>query len=202
MGRDRFLPVAVLDTPGDAVPLVEGLAAGGLGLVEVTLRSAAGLPGLALVAGRTDVLVGAGTVLTVAQVDAVVAAGAAYVVTPGFSPAVVERCLELGVPVLPGVATPGEVMAALALGLDTVKLFPARELGGPAMVDALRGPFPGLRVVPSGGITRDVAPDYLRRPGVLAVSGSWVTPRGPVSAEAVRQAARATVAHLSAGVDA
>jgi 2-dehydro-3-deoxyphosphogluconate aldolase/(4S)-4-hydroxy-2-oxoglutarate aldolase len=118
------------------------------------------------------VLVGAGTVLTADQVDQAVEAGAAFIVTPGFSPAVVVRCLVLGVPVLPGVGSAGEVMAALEHGLDVVKLFPAALLGGPAMVDALAGPFPGVRLVPSGGVTAETAPDYLARPTVLAVSRS------------------------------
>jgi 2-dehydro-3-deoxyphosphogluconate aldolase/(4S)-4-hydroxy-2-oxoglutarate aldolase len=118
------------------------------------------------------VLVGAGTVTTPAQVDRVVEAGAAFVVTPGFRPAVVERCLALGVDVLPGVATAGEIMGALDLGVDVVKLFPAEVLGGVALVDALAGPFPGVRLVPSGGVTAERAPDYLARPSVLAVSRS------------------------------
>lgn len=197
LARDRFLPVAVLDAPEDALRLVEALAAGGLGTLEITLRSAAGLPGIERAAGHTDVLVGAGTVLTVDQVDAVVAAGAAYVVTPGFSHAVVERCLELAIPVLPGIATAGEVMAALSLGLDTVKLFPARQLGGIDMVDALLAPFPTLRVVPSGGIDLETAPGYLSRPAVLAVSGSWVTPRGECDPRRVEREARTTLVRLS-----
>ena len=103
---------------------------------------------------------------------AVVSAGAVFVVTPGFRPDVVERCLELGLDVLPGVATAGELMGALALGLDTVKLFPAEVLGGVAMVDALAGPFPDVRLVPSGGVTSQRAAAYLERPTVLAVSQS------------------------------
>ena len=173
LAADRYLPVVVLDSVADAGRVADAVVQAGLGIVEITLRTPAGLPGLATVAGRDDLLVGAGTVTSVAQVDAVVAAGARFVVTPGFHPPVVERCLALGVPVLPGVGTAGEVMGVLELGLDTVKLFPASVLGGTAMVDALARPFPTLRVVPSGGVTRDLTPEYLARPSVLAVSGSW-----------------------------
>ena len=201
LARDRFLPVVVLDDVDEAEPLADALVAGGLGTVEVTLRTPAGLPALRRLAGRSDLLVGAGTVVEAEQVDAVVAAGARFVVTPGFDHSVVHRCRRLGVPVLPGVATASEVMAALSLGVDVVKLFPAGLLGGPAMVDALAGPFPGLRVVPSGGVTADSAPEYLARPSVPAVSGSWVTPRdlrslgGP---DGVRAAAARTLADLTA----
>lgn len=177
LGRSRRLPVVVLDGAASASAVIDSLVAGGLGTVEITLRTAAGLPAIEALASRTDVRVGAGTVVTMAQVDAVVEAGARFVVTPGFDRAVVERCLEHGVPVLPGVATPGEVMAALGLRLDVVKLFPARLLGGPHMVDALAGPFPGLRVVPSGGVTAANEAAYLARPSVLAVSGTWVKHR-------------------------
>ena len=197
LAEERFLPVAVLDDPDDAIPLVDALAAGGLRIVEITLRTAAGLPAIKRAAGR-EVLVGAGTVLTVDQVDRAVDAGAAFVVTPGFSSRVVEHCIRLGVPVLPGIATPGEVITALELGLDTVKLFPAAQLGGPEMVDALAGPFPDLRLVPSGGVDLARATDYLRRSAVIAVSGSWVTPRGPLKPSGVESAARVTLARLRA----
>ena len=115
--------------------------------------------------------------LDVAQVDRAVAAGARFVVAPGFDADVVRRCQELGVAVLPGAATATDVMAALREGLDAVKLFPAASIGGVAMVDALGGPFPGLRLVPTGGIGIDDLPRYLARPSVLAVGGSWVAPR-------------------------
>ena len=110
--------------------------------------------------------------LTADQVDAVAEAGARFVVTPGFSASVVLRCQELGIPVLPGVSSATEVMAALDLGIDVVKLFPAALLGGPAMADALAGPFPGVRLVASGGVSVQTAPDYLSRPNVVAISRS------------------------------
>lgn len=198
--RDRFLPVAVIDRAEDARPLAEALAAGGLTTLEVTLRTEAGLAAITRAAGATDVLVGAGTVLSAEQVDRVVDAGASFVVTPGLDPAVVERCLHQGVPVLPGVATPSEVMAALGLGVGTVKLFPAHQLGGPGMAAALAGPFPRLRLVPSGGIDRARSMDYLDLDAVTAVSGSWVTARDGIAGhrfDEIRLAAAETVAALS-----
>jgi 2-dehydro-3-deoxyphosphogluconate aldolase/(4S)-4-hydroxy-2-oxoglutarate aldolase len=174
LARDRVLPLMAPLAAGDAVLAAERLAAGGTGTLEVALRTPVAEEALARVAAGPALLVGAGTVISPEQVDRVVDLGARFVVTPGFSAPVVERCLALGVPVLPGVATPGEAMAALALGIDVVKLFPAAQLGGTAMVRALAGPFPGLRVVPSGGVTRGSAADYLALPTVLAVSGSWL----------------------------
>jgi 2-dehydro-3-deoxyphosphogluconate aldolase/(4S)-4-hydroxy-2-oxoglutarate aldolase len=173
LARDRALPLHVPCSADDAAGAVRRAQEAGLGLLEVALRTPEAEDALASVA-TGPVLVGAGTVLDVAQVERVVGLGAAFVVTPGFHRPVVERCLELGVPVLPGAATPGEVMAALALGLTTLKLFPARELGGPAYVRALAGPFPHVRLVPSGGVTREDAGDYLALDAVVAVSGSWV----------------------------
>ena len=121
--------------------------------------------------------VGAGTVVGSAQVDQAVEAGARFIVTPGIDPEVVSRCRELGVPVIPGIATATEAMAALRQGVDTVKLFPAQALGGLEMLTALGAPFPSLRFVPTGGIQAAQLRDYVRHPSVLAVGGSWITPR-------------------------
>lgn len=173
LARDRRLPLHSPASVRDAEQVAEGLTGRGLGVLEVPLRTGAALPSIAALAGG-PLLVGAGTVLSPDQVDESVSAGAGFVVTPGLSLPVVRRCQELGVPVLPGVATPTEVMAALAAGADVVKLFPARELGGPGYLRALAGPFPQVRLVPSGGVTRADAQDYLDLPNVLAVSGSWL----------------------------
>lgn len=171
LARDRVLALHVPASAEDARTAAARAQEAGLGLLEVALRTPQAEAALAAATGG-PVVVGAGTVLSPDQVDRVVDAGAGFVVTPGLHAPVVERCLNLGVPVLPGVATPGEVMAALALGIDVLKLFPARELGGPAYLRALAGPFPQVRFVPSGGSTRD----YLELDNVLAVSGSWVLP--------------------------
>jgi 2-dehydro-3-deoxyphosphogluconate aldolase/(4S)-4-hydroxy-2-oxoglutarate aldolase len=123
---------------------------------------------------RPGMLVGAGTVLNVAQVDRAVAAGAKFVVSPGFSAAVVARCQEHGVPVFPGVASPSEIIQALDAGLDTVKFFPAEQLGGVPMVKALAAPFRSVRFIPTGGVNTGNLADYLAVKSVLAVGGTWM----------------------------
>jgi 2-dehydro-3-deoxyphosphogluconate aldolase/(4S)-4-hydroxy-2-oxoglutarate aldolase len=169
----RVIPVVVVRDVAVAEPLGGALAAGGLPVAEVTFRTAAAEAAIRVLA-RTDLLVGAGTVLRPEQVDRAVEAGARFVVTPGFSAEVVSRCAELGLPVVPGVATPSEVMAALAHGLDVLKLFPAEVAGGTALLRALAGPFPDVRFVPTGGVSAATMTDFLRAPGVAAVGGSWM----------------------------
>src|SRR5919204_504572 len=137
--------------------------------------------------------------IAVDQVDRAVAAGARFVVAPGFDVAVVRRCREHDVAVLPGVATATDVMAAMRERLDVVKLFPAGALGGVAMVDALAGPFPGLRFVPTGGIAVDDVPNYLARPSVLAVGGSWVAPRALLRARRFEDVTRLAADAVAAG---
>ena len=141
---------------------------------------------IALLAGDPRLTVGAGTVLNPADVDRALGAGAQFIVSPGFDAAVVRRCRELGVAVLPGVATPSEVMAALREGLDTVKLFPAQPLGGIRWLNALAAPFPGLRFVPTGGIGPAELAEYARHPAVTAVGGSWIAPRSLLRSGALR----------------
>ena len=131
--------------------------------------------------------------MNVDQVDAAAAAGARFVVSPGISVEVVERCREQGLLCLPGVATPTDTMTAIALGLDTLKLFPAGTIGGPAAVRALSGPFPQVQFVPTGGITAETARSYLDLPAVLAVGGSWMVPRA-----AIREGDWDTVRRLAA----
>jgi len=174
LSRLRVLPVAQVADPAVAGSLGEALLRGGLPGVEVTLRTPRAVEVLAALSGRTGLLVGAGTVTTAAQVGQVVAAGAAFVVSPGFSRAVVDECRRLDVPVLPGVATATEVMMALDAGLDHVKFFPAETSGGVAALSALSAPFAGVRFVPTGGITTGLLGSYLRHPAVLAVGGSWM----------------------------
>jgi len=183
LAQHRLVPVVVVDGAEQGLGLADALIAGGLPVAEITLRTAGGLDAIrAVAAERPDVVVGAGTVTTAAQVDDVVGAGARYIVSPGLSRAVVERAQEHGVPVLPGVATATEVMTALDLGVETVKLFPASVVGGPAALKALAAPFPGLRFVPTGGVSADNLPDYLALKPVLAVGGSWMVAKGLVDA--------------------
>lgn len=178
LGRLRVLPVAQVDDPATAEWLGDALLGGGLPCVEVTLRSPRALEALALLAGRRELMVGAGTVTTATQVGQVVAAGATFVVSPGFSAGVVAECRRLGVPVLPGVATGTEVMMALDEGLEHVKFFPAQTSGGISALSALSAPFAEVRFVPTGGITPQLLGSYLAHPAVLAVGGSWmVSPR-------------------------
>ena len=173
----RLVPVVVLDEASDAGPLADALVAGGLPVAEVAFRTEAAAEAILAIADRGDVLVGAGTVLTPAQVDRAVAAGAQFVVSPGTSRAVVERGQERGVPVLPGAVTATEVQAALELGLGTVKFFPAGTSGGSKAIAALAAPFGGVRFVPTGGVGPTNLHEYFELPCVAAVGGSWMVPR-------------------------
>jgi 2-dehydro-3-deoxyphosphogluconate aldolase/(4S)-4-hydroxy-2-oxoglutarate aldolase len=179
----RVIPVVEIESADVTVPLVEALIAAGLDLVEITLRTRPALDAIRAASTNERLLVGAGTVINAAQVDAAAAAGARFIVSPGISAEVVERCRELGLLCLPGVATPTDIMAAIALGLDTLKLFPAGTIGGPAAVKALSGPFPQVRFIPTGGITAETARSYLDLPSVLAVGGSWMVPRAAMHDE-------------------
>jgi 2-dehydro-3-deoxyphosphogluconate aldolase/(4S)-4-hydroxy-2-oxoglutarate aldolase len=182
LAAHRIVPVVVLDDADDAAALGQALVAGGLPVAEVTFRTAAAERAIAVLAARGDVLVGAGTVLTPGQVDRAVGAGARFVVSPGLSRAVVERCGEHGVVALPGAVTATEVQAALELGVSTVKFFPAGTSGGPAAIAALAAPFGDVRFVPTGGVGPDDLRDYLDLPAVAAVGGSWMVPRARVGA--------------------
>jgi 2-dehydro-3-deoxyphosphogluconate aldolase/(4S)-4-hydroxy-2-oxoglutarate aldolase len=178
----RLVPVVVLDDAADADALAGALVAGGLPVAEVTFRTSAAQESIRVMAARGDILVGAGTVLSPTQVDQAVAAGASYVVSPGLSRAVVERCQEHGVLALPGAVTATEIQCALELGVTTVKFFPAGSSGGAPAVAALAAPFGGVRFVPTGGIGPKNLADYLSIPAVAAVGGSWMVPRDLVNA--------------------
>jgi 2-dehydro-3-deoxyphosphogluconate aldolase / (4S)-4-hydroxy-2-oxoglutarate aldolase len=182
LSSTRLVPVVVLDDARDAGPLAGALVAGGLPVAEVTFRTAAAGDAIRAMADRGDVLLGAGTVLTPAQVDEAVAAGASYVVSPGLSRAVVERCGEHGILALPGAVTATEIQAALELGLDTVKFFPAGTSGGAPAIAALAGPFGGVRFIPTGGIGPANLHEYLDIDAVVAVGGSWMVPRERIRA--------------------
>lgn len=187
LGRYRLLPVLVMDDPSDAAPLGAVLVEAGLPVAEVTLRTPRALEALERMAAVPGLVVGAGSVVSAAQVDAVARAGGRFVVSPGLHVPVVERCATQGLACLPGVATASEVMTAHAVGIDAVKLFPAHLIGGPAAVEALSGPFPAMRFVPTGGVDEHTLPAYLAQPAVLAVGGSWMVPRALVRAGAFEQ---------------
>jgi 2-dehydro-3-deoxyphosphogluconate aldolase/(4S)-4-hydroxy-2-oxoglutarate aldolase len=174
LGDLGVIPVVVIDDPSRAAALGSALLLGGLPCAEVTLRTDTALESLRALAENPDLLVGAGTVLRPAQVEAALEAGARYIVSPGFSASVVSECQRSGVPVLPGVATATEIQAALEAGLEAVKFFPAEASGGLAALKAMAAPVRALRFVPTGGITADGLATYLAEPSVLAVGGSWL----------------------------
>jgi 2-dehydro-3-deoxyphosphogluconate aldolase / (4S)-4-hydroxy-2-oxoglutarate aldolase len=172
----RVIPVVTLHDADSADGVAAALLRGGLPIAEITFRSDAAEQAIATISARADVCVGADTIVDPELVDRAVAAGATFIVTPGFSPPVVERCLEIGIPVIPGVGGATDIMSALRYGLTVLKLFPADALGGPKTVKALSAPFPTVRFVPTGGVTAATAPDYLAIDSVAAVGGSWITP--------------------------
>ena len=195
----RVVPVVVIDELDTALPLARALVEGGLPVAEVTFRTAVAAVAMRLIADETDLLVGAGTVVRPEQVDLAFDAGARFVVTPGFSPAVAARCAELGIPVVPGVATATEVIAALDHGLDLLKLFPAEASGGIPLLRALRGPFPDVRFVPTGGVSAANAADYLALPSVAAIGGSWMVAPELIRAGDFAEVTRLTAAAVAIG---
>lgn len=194
----RLVPVVVLNDTGHADGLADALLAGGLPVAEVTLRTDAGLGSIRTMADRGDILVGAGTVTTVDQVDQVVDAGARFIVSPGFSRAVVDRALHHGVPIVPGCVTPSEIMAALEAGITTVKFFPAGVYGGAKAIKALAAPFTGVQFIPTGGVSADNLGDFLSLPYVPAVGGSWMVPVGSIDAGDFDDVTRLTAQAVSA----
>ena len=175
LGRLGVVPVVKIDRVADAVPMGEALIAGGLLCAEITFRTAAAEQAIrGLASAFPELLLGAGTVLTIDQAKKAVAAGARFIVSPGFSPALVDWCQSSGVFVLPGVATPTDIMMALEKGLSIVKFFPAEAFGGVATLKALSAPFGGVRFVPTGGINLRNLADYLSLPSVHACGGSWM----------------------------
>ena len=178
-----LLPVVELARAEDAVPLAQALIAGGLPCIEITLRTPEAAAGIAAVrAACPEILLGAGTVLSLEQLDVALTAGADFAVAPGTNPEVVEASIARGLPMLPGVATPSEIEAARALGLRTVKLFPAELLGGSAYIAALCGPYRDVSFVPTGSITPETLPGYLALPQVVACGGSWMVKPALVAA--------------------
>ena len=176
------IPVIVLDDARHAVPLARACVAGGVALLEVTLRTPAGLEAIRRIAAEVpEAVVGAGTVVALPDVARVAAAGARFVVTPGFDRSIAAAVRDAGLPLMPGVMTPSEVMAALSDGLSLLKFFPAQAAGGVAMLRALSGPFPGVRFCPTGGVDARIASDYLALPNVFAVGGSWITPAATIA---------------------
>lgn len=173
----KIVPVIVIDDPEDAEPLAAALAAGGLPCAEVTFRTAGALEALHRIsAEHPDLLVGAGTVLTPDQAASARAAGARFIVAPGFNPAVVDYCQEHELPVFPGVCTPTEIEMALGKGLSVLKFFPAEPIGGLAYLKAITAPYVGVEFIPTGGINLTNLSQYLAFKRVVACGGSWMAP--------------------------
>lgn len=191
------IPVLVVKETVHAKPLAEALAAGGLKVLEVTLRTPAALEVIRLMSEVPGSQVGAGTVLTLADVKAAKAAGAQFAVSPGATADLVKAAADEGLPLLPGASTASEVMRLMEWGLDTLKFFPAEAAGGVPMLKSLHGPLPKVMFCPTGGITEKTAADYLALPNVMCVGGSWVTPDSLLQAgdwqavQALAQAAQA-----------
>ena len=170
-----IVPVVKIDDAKDAVPLAKALINGGLPCAEVTFRTAAAEEAISLMAKEfPEMLVGAGTVLTTEQVDKAIGAGAKFIVTPGFNEKIVKYCIEKNVPVTPGCPSTSDIEAALALGLDVVKFFPAENLGGISMIKALAAPYVGVKFMPTGGINANNINSYLDCDKILACGGSWM----------------------------
>lgn len=177
------LPVIALERIEQALPMAEALLEGGLSTLEITLRTPVGLEAIRLISRQfPGAYVGAGTVTTPEALRQVEDAGATFAVSPGLTPALVAAARDSGIPLLPGVMTPSEVMVAVDAGFQFLKLFPAEQAGGLAMLKALAGPFGGLRFCPTGGITLDSAPVYLAQPNVICVGGSWLTTKASLDA--------------------
>lgn len=170
-----IVPVIKLDDAKDAVPLAKALCDGGLPCAEVTFRTAAAEESIRLMREAfPEMLIGAGTVLTTEQVDLAVKAGASFIVSPGLNPKVVRYCVERNIPVTPGCATPSDIEAAIELGLDVVKFFPAEAAGGLAMIKAMAAPYVNIKFMPTGGINAGNLTSYLDFPKILACGGSWM----------------------------
>lgn len=177
------IPVIVLHRLADAVPLARALVAGGIQVLEVTLRTPVALACMQAIAREVpEAIVGAGTVRSVSDVQAALDAGCQFAVSPGYTPAVGQDCLQRGLPLLPGVATASEVMMAQADGYQFLKFFPATAAGGIPMLKALAGPFPDVMFCPTGGITLQTAPQFLALPNVKVCGGSWLTPQEAIDA--------------------
>ena len=185
------IPVLVVDDVAHAVPIAQALVAGGLPVIEVTLRTACALDAIAAMKCVPGAVVGAGTVLNDADLNAAIAAGAEFIVSPGLTEPLGKAAVSSGIPFLPGTANAGDVMRGLDLGLTRFKFFPAEAAGGIAALKAIAAPFGMVKFCPTGGITLASAPAWLALDAVLCVGGSWIVPKGPPDPEAIEAAARA-----------
>ena len=180
----KLVPLVVLDDETDAVPMAKALVEGGIPVAEVTFRTDAAADVIRAMAEQVpEILVGAGTVHTVAQAQTAVEAGAKFIVTPGFQPDVVRWCVEHQVDIVPGTAVPSDIEQAISFGLSVCKFFPAEAYGGVKTLKALKGPYADIRFMPTGGVSLDNMNDYLALSNVAAVGGSFMTPSAAVKAK-------------------
>ena len=183
MAASVVVPVVVLDNAKDAVPTAKALALGGVDVMEITFRTAAAADSIKAVSEQCpEVMVGAGTVITLEQCKTAVSCGAKFIVAPGFDEEVVRWCVERQIPILPGCVTPTEIMAARKLGLRVVKFFPAGVYGGLKALKALSGPFGDIKFVPTGGVKGENIADYIAAPFIQAVGGSWICTKADIAA--------------------
>jgi 2-dehydro-3-deoxyphosphogluconate aldolase / (4S)-4-hydroxy-2-oxoglutarate aldolase len=176
------IPVIIIDKVDDAVLLAKALVDGGVRVLEVTLRTAVALEAIRVIAAQVkDAIVGVGTICRPEDFEQAAAAGAMFGVSPGLTPALIEGARASRLPLLPGVMTPTDVIAARAAGFTNLKLFPAQQAGGMGMLKALGSPFPDVTFCPTGGVTAETAPDFLALPNVACVGGSWLTPKDLVA---------------------
>ncbi len=176
------VPVVVLDKVSDAVPTAKALLDGGVQVMEITFRTAAAADSIEAVAKQCpEMLVGAGTVLDLQQCKLAVAKGAKFIVSPGFDSEVVAYCVENSIPVVPGCVTPTEIMAAIKLGLNVLKFFPANIYGGLNAMKNLSAPFPNIKFIPTGGVNTANIKEYFTAPFVHAVGGSWICPKSDIA---------------------
>ncbi|MBX6368916.1 MAG: bifunctional 4-hydroxy-2-oxoglutarate aldolase/2-dehydro-3-deoxy-phosphogluconate aldolase [Rhodospirillales bacterium] len=179
----RVVPVLSIERAADAVPLARALVKGGIRVVEITLRTPEAPAAIAAVAREVpEIVVGAGTILRAADVTRAVEAGARFLVSPGLTPELASAGIATGLPFVPGVATPSEVMVARDFGFSFLKFFPAEPLGGVAVLKAMAPVFPGIVFCPTGGVTAESAPRYLELPNVAMVGGSWMAPADAIAA--------------------
>jgi 2-dehydro-3-deoxyphosphogluconate aldolase / (4S)-4-hydroxy-2-oxoglutarate aldolase len=199
LGLAPVIPVLVVDDVAHARPLAQALVAGGLTVLEVTLRTPAALAVIAEMAKVPGAIVGAGSVLSPDDLAAATSAGARFIVSPGLTPKLGEAAIAAGLPFLPGVATAGEVLGAIEMGFSRLKFFPATAAGGLPTLRALAAPFGNVRFCPTGGITAATAPDWLTEPMVACVGGSWIAARGETDWAAIEARAHAAAALKARG---
>ncbi|TWU42385.1 bifunctional 4-hydroxy-2-oxoglutarate aldolase/2-dehydro-3-deoxy-phosphogluconate aldolase [Novipirellula artificiosorum] len=184
--RLRILPVIAIERVDDVSPLADALDRGGLPIAEITLRTDAGLEAIAKLSTRNEFVVGAGTIHSVEQAKMVADAGAKFVVSPGFNPRTVQWCLDHQMPIYPGVSFPTDLETALEFGLEVVKFFPAEQLGGVKMIQALQGPYGNIRFIPTGGISAANLKTYLDLPSVIACGAVGCPDRGLTAASQLK----------------